>query len=218
MVHLLHEIALVFFPRRIGASLREPIAQAPLQLNSVPFDDANQIGIIVRPDLRSRRRIEGRPVSIRSQFSQVGLGARHHDPLRSEYSLVQLPAGADGIVVNEARQPGVASQSAKDGRELQVVVADVEGKRSSRRELAQVQRHCFPGHQVHGNGICAEGIDDDQVITVVGGVAQLEPRIAENNGRMGRALAEKGEVMRVRCDALDGGIDLVKVSDSPSRR
>ena len=91
-----------------------------------------------------------------------------------------------------------------------MVVADVECQYAARRQFAQVESDSFPGEQVHGDRIAAEGVQNDQVVACVLRAAQFEPRVAQHSLRLWRALAEEGEVARVRCDALDGRVDLVE--------
>ena len=78
-------------------------------------------------------------------------------------------------------------------------------------ELGAIKPQSLSGQQVGGDGIRAEGVQDDEPIRVIGRVAEPQSRIAQDHGDRGRStVLEKCEETRVPSDLRDDRIDLVK--------
>ena len=67
------------------------------------------------------------------------------------------------------------------------------------------------GHEVDGDGVGTEGVDDDETVSVFGRARELEAGVAERDrdGRV-RAVDQVGEVFGRARDGDDRGVDLVE--------
>ena len=62
---------------------------------------------------------------------------------------------------------------------------------------------------MHRRRVTAEGVEDDQVETVVGRLGERQPAVAEHDARVGRAVAQEREQIGVLGDANNHRVDLV---------
>ncbi len=62
------------------------------------------------------------------------------------------------VIPRESHESKFNSESGKDGCEIEGAIRDMEGEKAWLREFAEVELHGFERHEVHGDGVCAEGI------------------------------------------------------------
>ena len=77
-------------------------------------------------------------------------------------------------------------------------------------ELGGIELQRLRRHQVHGNGVGGEGVDDEEIEALVGLLGEREARVADDDVGLGLAVGEEREVVRLGRDVDDHGIDLEK--------
>src|SRR5215204_5299895 len=181
----------------------------PFPIHYSPPEDAEDVGEVVAPDFEFvDRGVELAPLRVGGERPEVFGVAGDGDPRRGVVAeLRPLPA-----VVEDARGvPGLPRDAARDALELEAAVRDVESDDAPGRELRDVERERLARHEVRGHGVGAEGVEDDEVVSAVGRLAQTQARVAEDDVRpRARARREVGEELWVTRDVNDHRVDLVE--------
>ena len=90
----------------------------------------------------------------------------------------------------------------------------MDGEDPARLQVLEIEIKRFSGHQVHGNGVAAEGIDDQNVEGIASGffefLLEREPRVSLNDLDRSHAVRDEGEVASIAGDLDDRGINLVE--------
>src|SRR5204863_7142584 len=81
---------------------------------------------------------------------------------------------------------------------------------AARRELALVEGERLASQQMQRDRVGAERVDDDQIVTVVGDLAQGQAGVAEDHARMVAARLHEMEETPVARQVFDRRVDLVK--------
>ena len=80
---------------------------------------------------------------------------------------------------------------------------------STRREFVLIKCECFPGDEMDGNRVGAEGIEDDHGVGGVGCGCERQAGNIENDAQIGGGIAKKREVAFVACELFDDRISCV---------
>src|SRR5205807_228959 len=73
-----------------------------------------------------------------------------------------------------------------------------------------IQREGFAGQQMQRDAVGAEGVDDDQIVAMVGRVAQGQAGVAEHDPRVVAAGLQEMKETSVARQMFDRRVDLVK--------
>src|SRR5205807_677195 len=104
-----------------------------------------------------------------------------------------------------ADHAGITGQGSQHGAEVEITVGDVEGNQAVVLNAAPVNPHRFTRQKMDGNGVGAEGIDDEQA-KAVAAFGQLQPGVAQDDVALSQTGAEVSELLLG--NALHGRIDL----------
>ena len=122
-----------------------------------------------------------------------------------------LGVGAVRLVVGDDEPLQLRHQRqghAEDRVEVEIAVGDVQDEDAVVLELAGIELQRLRRHQVHGDSVGGEGIDENEVEAAVGLLRHGEARVAHDHVKLGLAVGEEGEVGRLGGDVDDDGIDL----------
>lgn len=116
--------------------------------------------MIVGPDGSSRVVAGGAPAGVAGELGEVVGVAGHDEPERRGFAGGGLGGGDNGIVAHEAGEAGIGGEAGEDGFEVEMEIGNVAGEKAAGGEFALVKGEGFAGHEVDGNGVGAEGVED----------------------------------------------------------
>src|SRR5215510_1849517 len=175
-----------------GKARRPPAARYTLILAllsgssgpQVADDGTDDVGIVIGPYPLPGIRPDRDPLAVAYQGTEIRVlaGRRNHCGL----VLMGLRINLFGRV--ETCQQAIRVGDAGDHRdELHVAAGHVQRDDTLRLELAQIERHRFPGHQVDRHHVGGEGIEQDHVVASIRRVAERQPGVAEHDRHVGCA-------------------------------
>lgn len=168
-----------------------------------------QVDEVVGPGASAGR--NGAPTAVLEDGAKVFVPLGDHAPDGAcELSLAHFRGDID-IASDLASEACGAGQRCQDLFEIEVAVGEVGEDEATGSQLGAIDVERLPGEQVDGHDIGAEGVDDDESVSMVGRVLDAPAGVTEDDlSGVCRGVRQVVEPALIVGDGGDGGVEFVE--------
>jgi len=158
------------------------------------------------------------PAAIGGQSSQIRLASSQNRPDRGLLSRPLFLVRHVQVVLNPASHVRGARLHAHDRVEIDIAIGQVESQHAAFGQLRSIEPEGLESEQMDGNGIRAEDVEHDELITLIRSFVQPESSIARNELERDTASATVRKVReepQILGDPKDRRIKLIERPELP---